>query len=160
MAVRDVVQYPDERLCRVAEPVGTLTDRALAVCDDLVHTLRHGARGAVGLAAPQIGVGLRIFVMEERLGDGRAKIYVCIDPEITGRSGRTAYSEGCLSFPDGTFVRTERAERVMLAWTDRTGTRQQKKLAGLLAVCAQHELDHLDGTLMVEYGPLEKKESR
>jgi len=123
--------------------------------DDLVQTMRHGARSAVGLAAPQIGVSLRIFVMQERLDNGRDKLYVCIDPAIVQWAGRTSFSEGCLSFPDAAYVRTERAERITLAWTDRKGARQEKKLVGLLAVCAQHELDHLDGKLMVDYGELQ-----
>lgn len=155
MTVRVVLQHPDPRLRIVAHRVEVITEDILLLVDDLIHTMRHGNRDAVGLAAPQLGAPFRVFVMEGRLGGGRPKIYACINPEITSRVGKTGFSEGCLSFPEKTFVRTERAERVTLSWTDRQGHRHVKELTGLLSVCAQHELDHLDGKLMVDHGELQ-----
>lgn len=77
--IREVLQYPDERLRAVAAPVEAVTDAVRELADDLIHTMRHGSRYAVGLAAPQIGVALRVFVMEEMLNGGRPKSHICIN---------------------------------------------------------------------------------
>jgi peptide deformylase len=157
MTIRAVLEHTDPRLRMPTARVETIDDRILGVIADLVQTMRFGGRPAIGIAAPQIGELVRVFVMQETLEGGREKIYACINPEITHRAGRTGFSEGCLSFPDATFVRTERSERVKLRFTDRQGLVQEKKLSGLLAVCAQHELDHLDGKLMTDLGELQTR---
>lgn len=159
MAIRAVLQYPDPRLQEVARAAlpEEVTDELVA---DLTHTMLHGEREAIGLAAPQIGVTLRVFVMAEKLRSGRLKVHVCVNPAIIARTtGTMKMREGCLSFGELEYVATERAARVRLAYGDRDGRQQVKWFDGLLAVCAQHELDHLDGKLMVDHGELQEKKS-
>jgi len=122
-----------------------------------MHTMRHGARAAIGLAAPQLGILKRVFVMAEKLAGGRAKVYYCINPEIRSRRGIARMREGCLSFAEDEFVVVDRAAEVELAYTDIQGADIVRKFRGLLAVCAQHEIDHLDGKLMSDHGAVERR---
>lgn len=153
MTVREILQYPDPRLREVARQVGVFTPEVGELCGDLIQTLRYGSggRGAIGLAATQIGVPLRVFVMETTRSGGKRTSYVCIDPIIQSASGELELPEGCLSFPADREVTIERSARIRLAYTLPSGLRVTRRFEGLLAVCAQHELDHLDGKLMVDY---------
>lgn len=156
MAIREILTSDDLRLREqsfAVEQFGTPELEELAT--DLVHTMLHGERAALGLAAPQIGVLLRVFAMREPLKGGRWKSYVFVNPEIIKSQGTMRFREGCLSFPDRSFVRTERAARVTLAWSEPDGTRRKRTFQGVFAVCVQHEIEHLDGKLMTDHGALE-----
>jgi len=152
VTIRAILQYPDPCLRECAEPVGAFTDAIGELCRDLVQTLRYGTDGrAVGLAATQVGVPLRIFVMEATTKGGKRQSYVCINPRLQSESGEAVNAEGCLSFPDVT-VRVRRATRIRLAYEQPSGRHTTRMFEGVLAICAQHELDHLDGKLMVDHG--------
>jgi peptide deformylase len=134
----------------------SLTEDNVSLCEDLKHTLLHGPRTAIGLAAPQIGVCKRAFVMAEVLPGGRVKVHTCINPEILRRRGVARTREGCLSFGDDEYVEVERAAEIELAYCDQAGWMPGRWFRGILAVCAQHECDHLEGKLMSDYGELKQ----
>lgn len=150
MAVLEVLTYPDERLKRVAEPVGTVDDEVRAFLADLEETLRAGP-GAVGIAAPQVGRALRVCIVDcsgrgKTPGHGRL---VLIDPEIEAWEGTVVGREGCLSVPDYT-GNVVRAESVTVAALDETGTRRRYDMTGFEARVVQHEMDHLEGLLFLD----------
>lgn len=145
MSPRPVLLWPDPRLSRVSAPVSG--DRA-ALARDMLDTMY--AAGGRGLAAPQVGVAERLFVMDAGWKDGAPAPRVCINPEIAGRSGTQASGpEGCLSIP-GVTARVARAEWIVLRWNDETGAVHQQRLEGFEAICAQHEIDHLDGIVIFD----------
>lgn len=156
MAIRKILYLPDARLRLVAKPV-TLFDEALQVLiEDMFETM-YSARG-VGLAAPQIGVSLRLSVIDT-LGERQEQL-VIINPEIISSSGEKAFEEGCLSVP-GAYDTVLRAERVTVKALDRFGQPFEIKADGLLAECLQHEIDHLNGKLFVDLlSPLKKLMAR
>ena len=154
MSIREILQHPDPRLRTVAEPVPKLTAEVCELCADLVQTMRYSARAGMGLAAPQVGVPLRIFVMDEVGKKAKRQSHVCINPVIRMRSGEASIAEGCLSFPADASVRIPRAARIRLAYQMPSGRHVTRSFDGILAICAQHEIDHLDGKLMVDYGEL------
>lgn len=145
MAVLPVLAYPDPRLRARCRPVGSITPEVERVIDDMIETM--GASRAVGLAAPQIGVDLRIVTIDVS-GSGDAPL-VFIDPVIAGRRGLAMVEESCLSVPD---VRTTvaRAAEITVRSLSRTGETQERVAQDLLAVGLQHELDHLEGLLLVD----------
>lgn len=153
--IREILQHPDPRLREWAQPIGTITEDVGELCADLVQTLRYGtgSRGALGLAATQIGVPFRVFVMATTK-QGKRTTYVCINPRIVAQSDEELGPEGCLSFPGDATVEVERARRIRLAYVMPSGRRVTRPFEGLLAVCVQHEIDHLDGKLMVDHGEL------
>ena len=142
MAVRPIVLWPDPRLGEVCAPVddpGALRDLA----QDMLDTM-YDAPGR-GLAAPQIGVMQRIFVMDTGWKEGAPAPLVCVNPVITDPSETMAErSEGCLSIP-GLLTDVTRPDAVTLRWTDLDGASHSARLTGFAATCAQHEMDHLDG---------------
>ncbi|QFS84525.1 Peptide deformylase [Roseivivax sp. THAF40] len=142
MSIRAILTWPDERLTQACAPVGDA-----ASCDTLVTDLfetMYDAPGR-GLAAPQVGVMSRVFVMDAGWKDGEMTPRACIDPEILWSSEELARNdEGCLSIP-GITVSVERPARIRLAYTTPGGERIEADLAGAEALIAQHELDHLDG---------------
>lgn len=141
MAVLPILTWPDARLATVCASVGNADVRALAA--DLLDTM-YAAPGR-GLAAPQVGVLLRMFVMDVGWKAGAPNARVVIDPQILWRSDRQAVGpEGCLSIP-GISTDIARATEIRLAWRDLDGGTQQETLTGFAAICAQHEYDHLDG---------------
>lgn len=146
MALLKILQYPDERLHTVADRVPKVTDEIRALVNDMAETM-YSAPG-IGLAATQVDVHQRVIVID--ISDTRNQLHVLINPEITARSGESDYEEGCLSVP-GIFGKVERAERVTVEAWDRDGNPFVLDADGLLAVCIQHEMDHLVGKVFVEY---------
>lgn len=156
MSIRTILYLPDERLRLVAKPVETFDDDLQALINDMFDTMYH-ARG-VGLAAPQIGVSLRLSVIDI-VGD-KSQQMVIINPEIVSSSGTQEFEEGCLSVP-GAYDKVTRAERVTVKALDRFGTPFEVTGEGLLGECLQHEIDHLNGKLFVDLlSPLKKAMAR
>ncbi|WP_405404290.1 peptide deformylase [Paracoccus sp. Ld10] len=147
--LRDIVLWPDPRLRLRAEPAGYMTGPELRVlAADMLATMYH-AQGR-GLAAPQIGVLRRIFVMDAGWKDGTPEPLVLIDPEILVRSQETEIAtEGCLSIP-GRPVDVQRSHAIGIGWYDLDGRHQLRDMRGPAARIAQHEVDHLDGLLIIK----------
>ncbi|WP_439521450.1 peptide deformylase [Marivita sp.] len=147
MSILPIVTWPDPRLSQVCEPVrdpATLTD----LVQDMFDTM-YNAPGR-GLAAPQVGVMQRVFVMDPTWKDGDRTPYVCINPEIVISGDTVAKNtEACLSIP-GVSADVIRPTEITLAYTDLDGTRQETWLTGFAATCAQHELDHLNGIVIFD----------
>lgn len=142
MSVRPVLIWPDARLSQVCDKVQTIDEQLIT---DMFETM-YDAPGR-GLAAPQIGVMLRVFVMDVGWKEGEMQPMVCINPEILSRSADMHHGpEGCLSMPE-VAVDVVRPAEIELAFTDMTGEQQRQHLTGFAAICAQHELDHLDGKM-------------
>jgi peptide deformylase len=151
MPVLPIVTVPDDRLRAVSAPVGAVDDAVRRLAADMLDTM-YAAPGR-GLAAPQVGVLRRLFVMDPGWKDGALEPLVCIDPEIADPSPDTATRiEGCLSIPDHP-VAVTRPAAVTLRWTDLDGARHERRLTGFAAVVAQHEADHLDGRLILDHAP-------
>jgi peptide deformylase len=146
MAILDVVTYPDPRLTRIAEPVKIIDNKIKKLVDDMAETM-YEAPG-VGLAATQVGELKRVMVID--VSEEKNQLRVFINPEIIKKEGTAVNEEGCLSVP-GFYDKVERAETVMVTALDRDGQRFTINASGLLAVCIQHEIDHLDGHVFVEY---------
>jgi peptide deformylase len=149
MAIRTILHYPDKRLRNPAKPVERFDDELRKLVDDMAETM-YAAPG-VGLAAPQIGVSLRLFVIDVAVADDApSELRVFINPEFVERTGTVCYEEGCLSFP-GIHESVERAERVRVRAQDITGASFELEADGLLAIAIQHENDHLEGKLLVDH---------
>jgi peptide deformylase len=149
MAVRTILHYPDKRLRELARPV-TQFDAALArLLEDMAETM-YAAPG-VGLAAPQIGVSQRIFLIDiSTAPDAPSDLRTFINAEIIERNGEVCTEEGCLSFP-GIHEEVRRAERISVRAQDASGEHFELTADGMLAIAIQHEDDHLNGKLMVDY---------
>ena len=145
--IRPILKYGDQILHEPARRVETVTAEIDRLVEDMIETM-YAAPG-IGLAATQIGVGLRIFVVDVSIGRNPADLIVMINPEFVERDGMQLEEEGCLSVPgfNATVVRPERA---IVKGLDRTGQEQQREGKGLLARAFQHEMDHLDGMLFVD----------
>ena len=143
MARLDILHYPDARLHTVAKPVKTVDERIRKLIDDMAETM-YAAPG-IGLAATQVNVHERIVVID--ISETHDALRVFINPELVAQSGR---EEGCLSVP-GVFDKVTRAERVTVRALDRDGKPFELEADGLLAVCIQHEMDHLMGKVFVDY---------
>jgi len=145
--IRPILRYGDHVLHEPARVVDTVTPEIDALVADMIDTM-YAAPG-VGLAAPQVGAPLRIFVVDVSLGRDPAGLIVMINPEFVERTGMQLEEEGCLSVPgfNATVVRPERA---VVRGLDRLGALQEREGTGLLARAFQHEMDHLDGTLFVD----------
>src|SRR6187402_1301787 len=145
--IREILEYPDARLREVAKPVAEVTPEIQALVDDMAETM-YDAPGC-GLAATQLGIAQRIFVVDCAAEDEPSQLLVFINPEIFELDGVQVWEEGCLSFP-GVTEEIKRAERVKVRALDRSGTPFEVEADGLLAVAIQHETDHLNGVLMVD----------
>jgi peptide deformylase len=145
--IRPILKYGDRTLHDPAGPVDAVTPEITRLIDDMIETM-YAAPG-VGLAAPQIGVPLRIFVADISVGRDPSGLLVFINPEIVERDGMQLEEEGCLSIP-GFEATVVRPSRVVLKGLDRDGTEQRHEGTVLLARAFQHEMDHLDGTLFVD----------
>jgi peptide deformylase len=145
--IRPILKYGARTLTEPAGPVDQLTPEIDRLVDDMIETM-YAAPG-IGLAAPQVGEPLRIFVVDLSLGRDPAGLVVMINPQFVEREGMQLEEEGCLSVPgfNATVVRPDRA---VVRGLDRTGAEQQREGNGLLARAFQHEMDHLDGTLFVD----------
>ena len=156
MAIRKVIYLPDPRLRAVSEEVTEFNDELQNLIDDMFDTMY--AVNGVGLAAPQIGINLRLSVIDAG-GDKKDQI-VIINPKIIDSQGECEYQEGCLSVP-GAYDTVIRAETVTVAALDRHGKPFERTASGLLGECFQHEIDHLNGKLFVDLlSPLKKKQAR
>lgn len=146
MARLDILHYPDARLHTVAKPVKTVDERIRQLVDDMAETM-YAAPG-IGLAATQVNVHERVVVID--ISDTHDDLRVFINPELVAQSGTEESEEGCLSVP-GVFDKVTRAERVTVKALDRDGKPFELEADGLLAVCIQHEMDHLLGKVFVDY---------
>ncbi|MCD6732830.1 MAG: peptide deformylase [Burkholderiaceae bacterium] len=147
MAVLNILRYPDPRLHRVAEPVREVDDGIRQLVRDMAETM-YAAPG-IGLAATQVDVHLRVIVID--VSEARDELRVFINPEIVEHSDDTkVYEEGCLSVP-GIYDEVERPDRVTVRALDGDGQPFTLQADGLLAVCVQHEIDHLNGRVFVQY---------
>ena len=150
MALRDIILHPDPRLKTVAKPVGEITDDVKKLADDMLETM-YKAPG-IGLAAPQVGVLKRLLVMDCIKEEGAdPQPMVLVNPEVTWASeAMNTYEEGCLSIPD-LYADVERPEEVEVKWMALDGSEESARFDGLWATCVQHEIDHLDGKLFIDY---------
>jgi peptide deformylase len=155
MAIRTILHYPHKSLREKAAPVAAITPEIRALVDDMAETM-YAAPGC-GLAAPQIGVSLRVFVIDTAADDEPSRLTVFINPEIVAKEGETFWEEGCLSFP-GVHEEIKRAERVTVRALDRDGKPFELEVDSLFAVAVQHEHDHLEGLLMIDHvGALKRR---
>ncbi|NRA23643.1 MAG: peptide deformylase [Oleispira sp.] len=147
MAILEILEYPDKRLRTIAKPVTEVTDKIRKTIDDMFETM-YEAPG-IGLAATQVNVHQRIVTMD--LSENKDEPLVFINPEVTVLDGELeSMQEGCLSVP-GFYEDITRVEHCLVKALDRDGKPFELEARGLLAVCIQHELDHLEGKLMVDY---------
>lgn len=152
--IRTILHYPDPRLRDKATDVEEVTDEIRDLLEDMAETM-YAAPG-VGLAAPQIGVAKRIFIIDIAGEDEPSELRVFINPEIVKKEGTQIWCEGCLSFP-GVSEDVERAAEVTVRAKDDKGESFELSADGLLAVAIQHENDHLEGILMVDHLGILKK---
>ena len=153
MSRLSILEFPDPRLRRVAKPVDEVTETERKLAADMLETM-YAANG-IGLAATQINQGIRLVVMD--LSENRDEPRIFINPEIVERSGSQTCEEGCLSVP-GVYAEVKRAEAVKVRALGLDGESFELDAEGLLAVCIQHEIDHLDGKVFVDYlSPLKRR---
>ena len=154
MAILPILEYPDPRLRKKAKPVVTVDDDIKRLVDDMFETMidSHG----IGLAASQVDVHQRVIVMDLMEDGSQPRVF--INPEIEVLNDTTEpYDEGCLSVP-GFYESVARPANVMISALDREGRPFKEKASGLLAICIQHEIDHLEGKLFVDYlSPLKRQ---
>ena len=148
MAIRTILHYPDPRLREKAKTIATVDDGIRKLIEDMAETM-YAAPG-VGLAAPQIGESLRLFVIDIADEDEPSDLRVFVNPEIVAKEGKQCFREGCLSFP-GVTEEVERAEKVTVRALDEKGESFELSAHGLLAIAIQHENDHLEGKLMIDH---------
>ncbi len=146
MAKLKILEFPDPRLRKKAAPVEVVDDALRALIADMFETM-YDAPG-IGLAATQVDVHQRLLVTD--VSSDKSEPYVLINPEILEKDGVTFTDEGCLSVP-GYYEEVQRAEHIRVRFLDRNGEPTEMEAEGLLAVCIQHEMDHLDGKLFVDY---------
>jgi peptide deformylase len=156
MALLEILTYPDARLAQKSKPVATVDDEIKKLIDDMFETMY--ASDGVGLAAPQVGVHKRIIVVDcgprpenedENTPLAPREPHALVNPEVVTKEGEITWEEGCLSVP-GYVDEVLRAEKVTVRGMNRAGEQITIEATGLLAVCLQHEIDHLDGVLFVD----------
>lgn len=149
MAVREIVKLPDKRLRLKSEPVKRIDSSIRKLVDDLFETM-YDAPG-IGLAAIQIGVAKRVVTMDLSKKEDNHEPQVFINPEVTWKSDQTSkYEEGCLSIPEY-YEEVERPAQVKVKYLDLEGKAHEIEASGLLATCLQHEIDHTNGVLFIDY---------
>ena len=146
MAILEILQYPDSRLNTPAQRVEKIDAATRKLIDDLAETM-YAAPG-VGLAATQVDVHKQIIVID--VSEDRSDLRVFVNPEVIRREGLAVNQEGCLSVP-GIYDNVERAESITVTALDRQGARFTLNASGALATCIQHELDHLQGKIFIDY---------
>ena len=157
MSIRPIILHPDPRLKAVAKPVGVITPDLVRLAKDMLQTM-YQAPG-IGLAAPQVGVLSRLLVMDCVKGkDEKARPMILINPRVIWSSPEmNTYEEGCLSVPDQ-YADVTRPAEVRVTWQDETGAEREEQFSGLWATCVQHEIDHLDGKMFLDYlSPLKRQ---
>ncbi len=162
MAVLEILTFPNPILRKVAEPVTEVTPELTQFAEDMLETMYH-SRG-IGLAAPQVGKSIRLLVMDTRAQDeeGRYDLsemtemeqqydgpIVIFNPEVIEKNGKKKFQEGCLSVPSY-YEEVERADVIKVTGLDKNGKPIELELDGLMSVCMQHEIDHLDGKLFID----------
>lgn len=149
MTVKDILIHPDPLLKKQCAAVESVTPEVQALARDMLETM-YAAPG-VGLAAPQVGTLERIFVMDCSAKDAEPEPLVLINPTVVWTSDdKNVYNEGCLSLPE-MYEDVERPAKAVMQFLDIDGTQQEREFIGLWATCAQHELDHLNGKLFIDY---------
>ncbi len=149
MAIRPILIHPDPRLKKVCDPVPVIDAAVQGLAEDMLATM-YAAPG-VGLAAPQVGITQQIFVMDCAGKDNAPQPMVLINPRVTWMSETTRlHEEGCLSIPE-IYEDVTRPDRVRVAFTDLSGVGREEEFDGLWSTCAQHEIDHLNGRLFIDY---------
>lgn len=153
MAILDVLRFPDERLRTVAKDVSEIDDKIKKLVKDMFETMKE--ENGIGLAATQVNVHKRIIVMDVSEDQNEPRVF--INPQIVSKQGKKINDEGCLSVPNN-YAKVERAEQVTIKALDENGSEFELEAEGLLAVCIQHEMDHLIGKLFVDYlSPLKRQ---
>ncbi|MCH7501984.1 MAG: peptide deformylase [Proteobacteria bacterium] len=146
MAILSILEFPDPRLRKTARRVSKVDDDLRRLIDDMFETM-YAAPG-IGLAATQVNIHRRLFIAD--VSADQTEPYALINPEILEKDGVIVTEEGCLSVP-GYYEEVERAEHIRVRFENRDGEQVEMEAKGLLAVCIQHEVDHLDGKLFVDY---------
>jgi len=156
MAILEVLHFPDDRLKKIAQPVQEITSATQIIIDDMLETMY--AEEGIGLAAVQVNILQRIVVID--VSGTRDEPLILINPVLTNKFGETGIEEGCLSVPESrAFV--PRAESVTVTALDRDGDQFTLEAHDLLAICLQHEVDHLNGKLFIDYlSPLKQQRIR
>lgn len=149
MAKLDIINVPDPMLKTLSDPVGQVDDDLRRLMDDMLETM-YAAPG-IGLAAIQVAVPKRVIVLDTDGDDEERKPLFLVNPEITWESPEfNIYNEGCLSVPEH-YAEVERPESVKVKYLDYDGKEQEQLMEGLAATCVQHEIDHLDGVVFIDY---------
>ncbi len=150
MTLKPILIHPDPRLKKVCDPVSEFDKELAQVADDMLETM-YDAPG-IGLAAPQIGLLKRLLVMDcAKEAEGTPEPMVLVNPAVTWESDdKNVYEEGCLSIP-GQYAEVERPKMVRVSWQDVEGKAHEQEFDALWATCVQHEIDHLDGVLFIDY---------
>ena len=153
--IRPILIHPDPRLKKLCDPITEITGEVRQLAADMLETM-YDAPG-IGLAAPQVGVTRRLMVMD-CIKEGTPEPMVLINPSVIwGSEDLAVYEEGCLSIPDQ-YADVKRPAEVQVRWTDLDGVAQERQFAGIWATCVQHEIDHLNGKLFIDYlGPLKRQ---
>ena len=154
---RSILIHPDPRLKKLCAPVPDVSDDLRKLADDMLETMYHAP--GIGLAAPQVGVLDRLIVLDCVKEEGaEPKPLVMFNPEILASSDeRNTYEEGCLSIPEQ-YAEVTRPSEVEVTWMDRDGNARKETFDGLWATCVQHEIDHLNGKLFIDYlGPMKRQ---
>lgn len=146
MAILSILEFPDPRLRKTASPISTIDDDLRTLIDDMFETM-YAAPG-IGLAATQVNVHKRLLIAD--VSADQIEPHAFINPEIIEKDGEIVTEEGCLSVP-GYYEEVQRAEHIRVRFENRDGEQVEMEAEGLLAVCVQHEVDHLDGKLFVDY---------
>lgn len=156
MALLQILYHPDERLRKMSKPVEVFDESLQTLIDDMFETM-YAAKG-VGLAAPQIGINIRLSVVDVSPDHHERQVF--INPEIVSSKGKEKFKEGCLSVP-GALEVVERAKQVTVKALDRHGQPFEIECDGLLAECLQHEIDHLNGKLFIDLlSPIKRERAR
>ena len=153
MAKLEILEIPDERLRTIARPVEVFDEALGRLVDDMTETM-YSAQG-IGLAATQVNVHKRLLVLDVSEGQNQPRVY--INPEIVESEGSETCEEGCLSVP-GIYAEVTRAETIRVKARNPDGSSFEEQLDGMQAICLQHEIDHLDGKLFIDYlSPLKRR---
>ncbi len=156
MPILEILEYPDQRLRTKAQPISEFNDALQTEIDNMFATM-YDAPG-IGLAGAQVNIHKQLFVID--VSEDKSEPLVFINPEFVEKRGVEQMEEGCLSFP-GVYAKVERADEVTIKALDRDGNEFTLDADGLLAVCIQHEFDHIQGKLFVDYlSPLKRERIR
>ena len=152
----EIILHPDKKLKKKCLPVSDVNKEIRLISSRMLETM-YNASG-IGLAAPKVGILKRIFVMDCSEKNKMSKPYICINPEISWASeNKNVYEEGCLSIPEF-YGEIERPKEIKMSCLNKDGEKVEYHLEGLEAICAQHEIDHLNGVLFIDYlGPIRRQ---